>query len=64
MKLNPLVPDDVPRPVPETALIFTPGLLILLIPSGEKEEAKEGFSRIQTLTVPSAPYITKESSME
>ena len=50
--------------MPETVLILILGLLILLIPSGENEEANEGFSRIQTLTVPSAPYIKKESSME
>ena len=52
-------PVDAPRLALDDALMFTLGLLILLMPSGEKEDAKEGFSRIQTLTVPSAPYRGK-----
>ena len=35
--------------------MLLPGLLMLL-PSGAKVDAKEGFSRIHTRTVPSEPY--------
>ena len=31
-------------------------VLLMLLASGEKDEAREGFSRIQTRTVPSDPY--------